>query len=66
MCVQSACEKIATTPTFINHAPQLKKVCMLTIVRIVGVVYFLVCNIKKMLYLRRIRSFSLFLDMLVS
>ena len=59
------------TPTLISHAPQLKNVRMLTTQcyynTLVGVVYSLVCNIKKVNdTLRPICSFSLFLDMLVS
>ena len=72
VCAQSARQKknFPATPTLISHAPQLKNVRMLTTQcyynTLVGVVYSLVCNIKKVNdTLRRIYSFSL-LDMLVS
>ena len=44
-------KKIPATPTLISHAPQLKNLRMLTMQcyynTLVGVVYSLVCNIKK-------------------
>ena len=57
-----------TTPTLISHAHQLMNVCMLTMQcyynSLVGVVYSLVKKVNDIP--RRIHSFSLFLDMLVS